>query len=242
MTHSQIRAARSVEEVIERMRAIEARLDLRDGVACFNRMYLRVTELVGRNLRAGTFQDRTFVERLDVIFANLYFDTVDAAEAGRQPNEAWQPLYDARADRTVWPIQFAFAGMNAHISHDLPLALVTTCIECRTTPETPPVHADYLTVNDLLAQAEAEVRASFEAEIGKVATRAAEPLKHIVGSFAMVRANDAAWATAQALWHERNLRPFYDATLTAGTAGAALAGRMLVTPVVAPVGQSGGSD
>ncbi|MFD0274445.1 DUF5995 family protein [Kitasatospora sp. NPDC127111] len=241
MTHSQTRAAQSVAEVVERMRAIKDRLDPRDGVACFNRMYLRVTELVGERLVAGYFHDHDFVERLDVVFANLSFDALGAAEAGRPVNQAWQPLFEARDDRVVWPVQFAFAGMNAHLAHDLPLAVVTTCIERRTTPDTPPVHADYLKVNELLAQAEAEVRASFEAEIIRVGTRAAEPLEHIVASFSIARARDGAWATIQTLWHQRNLRPLFDATLTAVTTSTALAGRMLVTPVLPPVEQPDGS-
>ncbi|AUY49189.1 DUF5995 family protein [Streptomyces sp. CB01881] len=240
MTQSRTRSAQSVEEVVERMRAIKDRLDPRDGVACFNRMYLRVTELVGERLQAGYFHDQAFIERLDVVFANLYFDAVDAAEAGSPVNASWQPLFEARDNRVVWPVQFAFAGMNAHINHDLPLAVVSTCIERRTTPDTPPVHADYLKVNELLAQVEAEVRASFEVQVLRAATGATEPLKHIVASFSIARARDAAWATTQILWHQRNLRPFYDATLATVTAGAALAGRLIVTPVLPPVDRPDG--
>ena len=51
-----------VAAVIERMRNIRDRLDPRDGVACFNRMYLQVTELVGQNLVDGFFEDNTFIE------------------------------------------------------------------------------------------------------------------------------------------------------------------------------------
>jgi hypothetical protein len=111
-----------VATVIERMTKIRDGLDPRDGVACFNRMYLQVTELVGQNLVEGFFEDNAFIERLDVIFAGLYFRNVDAVESGQQADPSWQPLFDARSNRVVWPIQFAFAGMNAHINHDLPLA------------------------------------------------------------------------------------------------------------------------
>ncbi|MEU6232240.1 DUF5995 family protein [Kitasatospora sp. NPDC047058] len=234
MTQSRTRAAQSLAEVVERMRAIRDRLDPRDGVACFNRTSLRFTELVGERLGAGHFEDRDFIERLDVVFANLYFDALDAAEAGRPVSPAWQPLFEARDDRMVRPVQFAFAGMNAHIGHDLPLAVVAACIDHRTTPDTPPVHADYLKLNELLAQAEAEARASFQAEVGRAGTRAAGPLRHIVAGFSVARARDGAWATTQTLWHERNLRPVFDATLTAVTSGTELAGRLLVTPVLPP--------
>ena len=36
--------------------------------------------------------------------------------------QAWAPLVERRATRGVLPIQFALAGMNAHINHDLALA------------------------------------------------------------------------------------------------------------------------
>ncbi|MGC0327304.1 hypothetical protein RKD23_000294 [Streptomyces sp. SAI-170] len=263
MTQSQTRTVGSVDDVIERMQAIKAQLDPRDGVACFNRMYLRVTELVGQNLVAGFFEDQAFIERMDVIFAGLYFDAVDAAAerpaaAGNlaapllgaaqavtghsQNHQAWQPLFDARDNRTIWPIQFAFAGMNAHINHDLALAVIDTCIERGTTPDTAPVHADYLRVNELLAKVEAEIRASFEAELIKVATKDAETLKHIVGAFSIARARDSAWATAQSLWHQRSLRPAYDATLTTVATTTATIGRALLVPVLPPVEQPDGHN
>ncbi len=44
---------------------------------------------------------------------------VDADRAKFTPPVPWRPLLDARGDRTIWPIQFAPAGMNAHINHDL---------------------------------------------------------------------------------------------------------------------------
>ncbi len=40
---------------------------------------------------------------------------------------AWRPLVEQRAAAGIEPIQFALAGMNAHINHHLPLATVNTC-------------------------------------------------------------------------------------------------------------------
>ncbi|MFC5668371.1 DUF5995 family protein [Kitasatospora misakiensis] len=235
MAQSHARPAQSVDEVVERMRAIGARLDPADGIACFNRMHLRVAALVERRVAAGEVQDPAFVERLGVLLANQYFDVVDAADAGRPVGEAWQPLVDARGDRRVWPVQFAFAGTNAHLCHDLPLAVVETCIERRSTPDTPPVHEDYLLVGELMVQAEAEERAAFETRIAEAAG-SAEPLRYLVAGFSTARAREAAWAATLSLWHQRNIRPLFDATIAAVTAGTALAGRLLVTPGWGPEG------
>lgn len=222
----------SVDAVIERLRVIDAELDPRDGVACFNHMYLRVTELVARNIVEGFFADPEFLEQLDCVFAGLYFSAVEAAEAGSEPSLAWKPLFDARDDRTIWPVQFALAGMNAHINHDLPLAIVTTCQERDTSPGTNPVHEDYLKVNELLAAAEAEVRAEFEIELVRIATADAERLKHFLSSFSMARARDVSWATARKLWGQRDIPPAYHATLATIATDVAVAGTGLLIPVV----------
>ncbi|MEU7769112.1 DUF5995 family protein [Nocardia sp. NPDC049190] len=223
-----------VDEVIRRMRAIKDELDPRDGVASFNNMYLRVTELVGQQITEGFFTDSEFVERLDVIFAQLYFDAVDAAKLGKRPNTVWKPVFDSRSNRTVWPLQFALAGMNAHINHDLAIAVVKTCKERATTPDTDPVHADYLRVNELLAKIEAEVRAEYEPALFALATKDAETLKHILSSFSIAGARDAAWATTKVLWIQRDNSLLLATTQRALEESVATAGRMLVTPVVPP--------
>src|SRR5689334_13928904 len=111
----------SVAEVIARMQAIFAPLPQSDGVACFVRLYLAVTEEVRRRLTGVTFADPAFMGRLDVGFANLFFAAADAAQAP----PAWAPLFEARAQKGIAPLQFALAGMNAHINRDLPVALAT---------------------------------------------------------------------------------------------------------------------
>ncbi|MEV8455368.1 DUF5995 family protein [Streptomyces sp. NPDC052095] len=194
----------TIDGVIARMERIDTELDPRDGVACFNHMYLKVTKLVKENITAGTFGDAAFLERMDVIFAGLYLRNVDADRAGRQVDTAWAPLFAARDNRIIWPLQFALAGMNAHINHDLPVAVVETCTERRTTPDTPPVHHDYEKVNDLLASVEAEVRAEYEPEIAKLTTRDAEALKHAISAFSIAEAREAAWRTAEAFWVEKH--------------------------------------
>lgn len=83
--------------------------------------------------------------------------------------------------------------MNAHINHDLPLAVVATCKEFGKNPDTPPIHADYQRVNELLAKAESEVRQSFEAKLVHLAMKDAEAFKHIVGSWSITATRDLAW-------------------------------------------------
>src|SRR5215217_1132154 len=101
-------APRTVPAVIERLRAIDAAVAERDGVAWFTKLYLQVTEGVAEALVPGTFRDPEFVARLDVVFAGLYFSALRewVTRPERAPR-AWVPLFSCRRRRRVAPIQFA---------------------------------------------------------------------------------------------------------------------------------------
>ena len=152
----------SIAEAISCMEAIEAALPVGDGIACFNRMYLDVTRQVNSQLGQGFFADPAFMTQLDVDFANLYFAAAGAASDPAAVPLAWRPLAEQRAAAGIEPVQFALAGMNAHINHDLPLAVVSTCTALATVPEAGAHLADYQKVDRLLDAAEQSVRQSFE--------------------------------------------------------------------------------
>ena len=124
----------SVAGAITRMEAIAAALPAADGLACFNRMYLDVTRQVNSQLGQGFYADPAFMTQLDVAFANLYFAAADTASTPAAVPLAWRPLVERRAVAGIEPVQFALAGMNAHINHDLPLAMVSTCTALGTAP------------------------------------------------------------------------------------------------------------
>jgi Family of unknown function (DUF5995) len=106
------------------MEAVGAALPAADGLACFNRMYLEVTQQVNAELGQGFYADPAFMTQLDVTFAGLYFSAAAAAGDPAAVPLAWRPLVEQRDNAGIEPVQFALAGMNAHINHDLPLAAV----------------------------------------------------------------------------------------------------------------------
>lgn len=124
--------------------------------------------------------------------------------------------------------------MNAHINHDLTLAIIATCQEFGKTPDTAPVHADYQRVKELLAKVESEVRQSFETKLLHVATKDAETLKHIVGSWSITAARDLAWNNTELLWGLRNIPFLFDKSVAALAQTVGVVGRMLVASVVPP--------
>ena len=195
----------TVAEVITRMAAILDPLTNSDGVACFTRLYLAVTEGVQERLAGPDFQDPRFLERLDVAFADLFFAATDAFQHDpAQTPRAWLPLFEARSRRAIAPLQFALAGMNAHINRDLPVALVTTCeelgLELRADS---PQHSDYVRVNGVLELVEARVKAAYLPVslgfLGRVLRRF-DRIDDVVAMWNVRRARDAAWTNAATLW------------------------------------------
>lgn len=222
----------TVAGVLARLNEIQRDLSPGDGVAVFNAMYLRVTELVAAELEAGTtFEDPEFMHELDVRFAGLWIAAYDAAVAGGKVPSAWAPLFEERNTRGIFPIQYALAGMNAHIENDLPLAVVATCRSRGVSPGRGSVHRDYEAVNDLLAGVESEIRRSFLTEIGQRVDAEVGPLVHLVSAWKIDKARDLAWVNVETLWATGPL-DFLSARYVAmlgHTVG--MASRCLLTPV-----------
>jgi hypothetical protein len=224
-------AGSSVQDVITRLRRIDDELPPDDGAAVFNRMYLTVTEAVAAGLARGTvFTDPAFMEHLDVTFASLWIEAYDA-EAHDVPR-AWAALFEHRHDRAVLPVQFALAGMNSHIGHDLAVAVVETCRRLGASPDTPGVRDDYEAVNQLLAACESKVRRSFLSAVGRDLDAHVGPVVHLVSSWKIDKARDVAWVNVEAMWALRRagtLAARYRAAL-ARTVG--MGSRCLLTPTL----------
>lgn len=176
-----------------------------DGIACFTRLYLSVTQGVQERLAGLTFADPRFLARLDVAFADLFFSALDAARSNpSQLPRAWAPIVEARSAHGIAPLQFALAGMSAHINRDLPIALVATCTELGIDlEEDSPQHADYVRVNGVLAEIEQKVKAQYLTgwlvRLDRLVHRIYR-LDDVVTMWSIDRARDAAWVSAEALW------------------------------------------
>src|SRR5947209_5565592 len=108
--------AHDIPTVLSIMTAVEKALDDGDGVVWFTRLYRRVTERVAAELQQGNFEDGAFIDRLDVVFANYCFDALRKYIDGPDgAPSAWRPLFDANDQKRLARLQFALAGMNAHI-------------------------------------------------------------------------------------------------------------------------------
>lgn len=214
------------------MQAIADALPVTDGVSRFNHLYLEVTRSVGTAATAATFEDAAFLSALDVGFAGLYFAAADAAARGGSVSRSWAPLFAARHDPAIAPIQFALAGMNAHINHDLAVALVATCLtEGIDLDRDSPQHRDFIRVNDLLSAVEAQVKQEYLVGLVGLADDVLGRVDDVVAMWSVVEARGAAWTNAEMLWAVRDvpaLGATFDDALD-GLAGAVSRGLLVPT-------------
>lgn len=222
----------TVNGVIARLRGIDAELPHGDGVAVFNRMYLTVTERIAAVIAdpAGVttrFRDSETMAQLDVGFANLWLTAYDEDVARRAVTPAWRPLFQARGDGRL-PIQYAIAGMNTHIEHDLPIAVVSMCRAHDLEPED--IHRDYETVNKILAKVESPIRRSFLDATGRDADNRIGSIVHLLSTWDIDKARDLAWVTTETIWALPRTSPLRDRFLDGLGHTVGMTSRALLTP------------
>lgn len=197
-------SVQTIDEVVARLEALEQALPPSDGVRWFNRLYLDVTLAVRDWCRSGKLVAPPFLEQLDVYFGNRYFAAFDAAASGGQVARCWAPLFDARHDPRIAPLQFAVAGMNAHIGHDLPMGVVATCQALGVVPtDDCPQRQDYDAVNVILKQTEATTKQWLLTGAIKELDHVVAPADDVAAIWSIERARDVAWVHAEVLWQLR---------------------------------------
>jgi len=224
--------ASSIDAVIGIMTAIDRKLPDADGLKWFNRLYLAVTTNVREAVAGPAFRDPRFMTELDVVFANQYFEAIAAGQndASRAPS-AWRPLLRARTRPGIARLQFALAGMNAHINRDLPQGIVQVFETLGGEPTTDTVRRrDFDSLNDLLERVEGEVKREFSVGLVGVVDAVGGRVDDIAAMWKVRVARAAAWTNAEVLWTLRrlpHLRAAFFETLDRSTG---LAGRGLLTP------------
>jgi Family of unknown function (DUF5995) len=177
-------------------------------------------------------EDPPFLEALGVHSGNAFLAALGAAERGGNVSDAWEPIFDARAYTSVAPLQFAIAGLNAHVNRDLAQGLCAGWIAAGAEPDPKgPRGQDYRRLNEVIAAALDEVKPW-------LLTGAVSGLDHVLGTvddrvavWSVARAREAAWTHATVLWHLRESSILSAAYATTLDRTAGLAGRLLMVPV-----------
>lgn len=218
------------DPVIERLRAFRSVRPpvngAADGVGVFHRVYLAVTETHARRTGDAAFPGRPAADAVEVRWARRYLSAVDDATAGRRPPDCWRPLFQYRHHPGVRPLQFALAGLHAHVGHDLPRAVVDTCRALGCAP--PDLEEEFDRVGDLLGVLEERIHEDLMP--GPDLLELADPLTHLLSSWSLERARQAAWSAALVLWRLRDVPLLAREFRKRLDAEAGLVGRCLLTP------------
>jgi hypothetical protein len=201
-----------------------------DGLKWFNWLYLRVTEAVQARVSHGAFSNLSWLADLDVRFAQLYFDALQSALSGANCPGCWNVMFTARGNTQLARLQFAFAGMNAHINRDLPDAIVATCKATRTVPaHGTPQYDDYTAVNSTLETLIETARTTLRVRLPGDPLPGVSHLEDVVAAWKVSAARESAWNNAEALW---NLPPPLTDNLKHSIDGlTTVVGKTLLVPV-----------
>jgi len=199
-------APTAIEQVIERTQQIDGCIANDDGLKWFNRLYLSVTQQVDLQ-PSGSWQDPTWLLNLDVVFAGFYFRAVAGFLNGDPAvPSSWTAMLEARYRGGIDRIQFALAGMNAHINHDLALALLAVESQTGIVPgPASPQHLDYQAVNQLLNSVMLAALQMLAADTLGVLAEDTGMVGRLLAFWDICRARDLAWDFADHLRSLSNL-------------------------------------
>jgi len=227
----------SIADVVAAMEAIDGVLADTDGLKWFNWLYLTVTRAVDSAIGTGagtrTWHNPAWLTQLDVVFARLYFDALrQYLTPGLTTPKCWTVLFEARNDARLARIQFALAGINAHIDHDLSIAVVETCRQFGIVPaHLSPEYLDYCQVNDVLDPVINEAKPELLTGLLGDNLPSIDLVENLVGMFGLRAVREAAWTNGEMLRQAEEVPGLSDRFLDGLDDAAALAGRGLLAPV-----------
>jgi hypothetical protein len=203
-----------------------------DGLKWFNGLYFKVTQAVDSRLQSGGFSDAAFLSQLDVQFAWLYFDALGKSLAGKPVPACWQALFSVRNHPGLTRIQCALAGINAHINHDLPLAIQSTCQAATVAPQHSSVqYADYTSLNPTLDGLIEEAKHTLNVGMLGEAIPAGSVLEDTFAAWSVSAARETAWNNAELLWHLETEPGLTAAFLDSLDGLSTVVGKVLLTPL-----------
>jgi uncharacterized protein DUF5995 len=116
-----------IGRLLARMDATQAPWPANDARRSFHSIYTRTTKAFGEEIARGGFLDPAWVERWDIVFADLYLDAVAAWERGgaEATPGPWAIAFATARDRgDLQQLRHILFGLNVHINYDLPQALL----------------------------------------------------------------------------------------------------------------------
>jgi hypothetical protein len=225
----------SIDDVVRILETIETTCVDGDGLKWFNWLYLGVTRAVQARVSAGAFADPAWIAQLDVGFARFYLSAIQSSLSGQPTPGCWQALFDQRSQPATARIQFAMSGINAHINHDLPQAIVATSQAAGPAPQHGTAHYnDYTALNATLDNMIDAAKQTLNVRLLGDALPPVSSLENTLAAWSVSAARESAWNNAELLWHLAGAPILSDRFLHALDGITALASKTLLVPVPFP--------
>lgn len=167
-----------------------------DRAGFFACLYRKMTIAVKDGIAKGAFDDGPRMEKLDVAFANRYFEAYYNYQQNKAITQSWQIAFDTNK-QTLTTIQHLLLGMNAHINLDLG---ISAAIIAKNT-DIHQLQSDFNKINDVIGSLINSVQTDLEEVCFpmKFVRLIDNKSKDAVINFSMKIARDAAWANALAI-------------------------------------------
>ena len=222
----------TVADVIHVMQTVDDTCVEGDGLKWFNWLYSQVTQSVEARIAGGGFASTAWLSTLDVQFAQLYFSAAAAFLQGQPCPGCWNALFLCRDQSRIARIQFALAGISAHINHDLPEALVATAAIRNVVPQHGSAqYNDYTALNSTLDSLVAAAQKTLHVRLLGDPLPAVSRLEDTIAAWDVKVAREQAWTNSEILWSLRgtpSLAKGFTDTLDGLTT---VAGKALLVPV-----------
>jgi len=188
----------TIDEVIAFLDQIIARCAQEHSrLGYFATLYRDVTVQVRKGIETGRFEDGLRMERLDVIFANRYFDALECHWAGKKPTASWAVAFHSAHKRQPIILQHLLLGMNAHINLDLAIAAV----QVAPGEKLPGLKRDFFEITVLLHEMIRDVqhRIEYVSPWIRILDHLGGRTDEVICAFAIAEARDLAWSAAERL-------------------------------------------
>lgn len=181
--------------------------DAPDATGYFPALYSRVTERIAHSIAAGRFEDGERMDDFATTFAG-YYTRAFRREIPRP--RCWQASWDVAGDDRLLIVQHLLLGINAHVNHDLPQAVVEVASR---TGDLAGAQRDFDAVNDVLADASVGILRDLD-RVSRWANEIAALGGGRLFDFSLRVARARAWSAAEQLWAlDPDDRPGYVAEL-----------------------------
>lgn len=181
----------TISETAETLRSIA--LHTGDARGYFAAMYARVTGQIASAIDDGRFDDGARMDRFATAFADYY---VLASQGEVTPPRCWTAAWDVADDKKLLIVQHLLLGINAHVNHDLALAVVEMAVE---RGEIGSIRPDFNAVNDILGETYDEILGDLSL-VARWATMASKLGGGDAFNFSLRVAREQAWRSAVAMY------------------------------------------